>query len=85
MGAIQRALLTLEMKGDQSFGEPALNLEDWLQTRDGRGVINVLNSEKLINSPRMYSAFLLWLMSELFEQLPEVGDPDKPKICDVLR
>jgi len=50
-----------------------------LQTRDGRGVINVLNSEKLINSPRMYSAFLLWLMSELFEQLPEVGDPDKPK------
>ena len=59
------------------YKRQALNLEDWLQTRDGRGVINVLNSEKLINSPRMYSAFLLWLMSELFEQLPEVGDPDK--------
>ncbi|OOF57447.1 helicase HerA-like C-terminal domain-containing protein [Rodentibacter myodis] len=80
VGAIQRALLTLENEGaTHLFGEPALNLEDWLQTRDGRGVINVLNSEKLINSPRMYSAFLLWLMSELFEQLPEVGDPDKPK------
>ena len=80
VGAIQRALLTLENEGATNlFGEPALNLEDWLQTRDGRGVINVLNSEKLINSPRMYSAFLLWLMSELFEQLPEVGDPEKPK------
>ena len=80
VGAIQRALLTLENEGAANlFGEPALNLQDWLQTRDGRGVINVLNSEKLINSPKMYSAFLLWLMSELFEQLPEVGDPDKPK------
>ncbi|MGQ0287363.1 helicase HerA-like C-terminal domain-containing protein [Pasteurellaceae bacterium 22721_9_1] len=80
VGAIQRALLVLENEGaDKLFGEPALNLEDWLQTLDGRGVINILNSEKLINSPRMYSAFLLWLMSELFEQLPEVGDPDKPK------
>lgn len=80
VGAIQRALLTLENEGATNlFGEPALNLDDWLQTRDGRGVINVLNAEKLINSPRMYSAFLLWLMSELFEQLPEVGDPDKPK------
>lgn len=80
VGAIQRALLTLENQGaSHLFGEPALNLEDWLQTRDGRGVINVLNSEKLINSPKMYSAFLLWLMSELFEQLPEVGDPEKPK------
>ncbi|TCP97279.1 hypothetical protein EDC44_10283 [Cricetibacter osteomyelitidis] len=80
VGAIQRALLTLENEGAANlFGEPALNLDDWLQTRDGRGVINVLNSEKLINSPRMYSAFLLWLMSELFETLPEVGDPDKPK------
>ena len=80
VGAIQRALLTLENEGATNlFGEPALNLEDWLQTRDGRGVINALNSEKLINSPKMYSAFLLWLMSELFEQLPEVGDPDKPK------
>lgn len=80
VGAIQRALLTLENQGAANlFGEPALNLEDWLQTRDGRGVINVLNSEKLINSPKMYSAFLLWLMSELFETLPEVGDPEKPK------
>ncbi len=80
VGAIQRALLILENEGaTHLFGEPALNLDDWLQTRDSRGVINVLNSEKLINSPRMYSAFLLWLMAELFEQLPEVGDPDKPK------
>lgn len=80
VGAIQRALLVLENEGATNlFGEPALNLEDWLQTRDGRGVINILNSEKLINSPKMYSAFLLWLMAELFEKLPEVGDPDKPK------
>ncbi|QIM69513.1 helicase HerA-like C-terminal domain-containing protein [Basfia succiniciproducens] len=80
VGAVQRALLTLENEGATNlFGEPALNLEDWLQTRDGRGVINILNSEKLINSPRMYSAFLLWLMAELFERLPEVGDPEKPK------
>lgn len=80
VGAVQRALLALENEGAANlFGEPALNLDDWLQTRDGRGVINVLNSEKLINSPKMYSAFLLWLMSELFERLPEVGDPEKPK------
>lgn len=80
VGAIQRALLALENQGaSHLFGEPALNLDDWLQTRDGRGVINILNAEKLINSPQMYSAFLLWLMSELFEYLPEVGDPDKPK------
>ncbi|SPY34117.1 protein YjgR [Pasteurella canis] len=80
VGAIQRALLTLENEGAENlFGEPALNLDDWLQTRDGRGVINVLNSEKLINSPKMYSAFLLWLMAELFETLPEVGDLEKPK------
>lgn len=80
VGAIQRALLTLGNEGAANlFGEPALNLDDWLQTRDGRGVINVLNSEKLINSPKMYSAFLLWLMAELFETLPEVGDPEKPK------
>ncbi|NBI43094.1 DUF853 family protein [[Haemophilus] felis] len=79
VGAIQRSLLALENEGASNlFGEPALNLDDWLQTRDGKGVINVLNSERLINSPKMYSAFLLWLMAELFEQLPEVGDPDKP-------
>ncbi|WP_150538636.1 helicase HerA-like domain-containing protein [Actinobacillus vicugnae] len=80
VGAIQRALLALENEGATNlFGEPALNLQDWMQTRDGKGVINVLNSEKLINSPRMYSAFLLWFMAELFETLPEVGDPEKPK------
>ncbi|QLB21452.1 ATP-binding protein [Vespertiliibacter pulmonis] len=80
VGAIQRSLLTLENEGATNlFGEPALDLQDWIQTRDGRGVINVLNAERLINSPRMYGAFLLWFMAELFEQLPEVGDPDKPK------
>lgn len=80
VGAIQRALLTLENEGATDlFGEPALDLFDWLQTRDGRGVINVLNSEKLINSPRLYGAFLIWFMAELFEKLPEVGDLDKPK------
>lgn len=80
IGAIQRSLLTLENEGASNlFGEPALDLQDWIQTRDGRGVINILNAERLINSPRMYGAFLLWFMAELFEQLPEVGDPDKPK------
>lgn len=80
VGAIQRALLALENEGAANlFGEPELDLNDWLQTRDGRGVINILNSEKLINSPRMYGAFLLWFMAELFENLPEVGDPEKPK------
>ena len=80
IGAIQRALLTLEKEGaEKLFGEPALNLQDWLQTRDGKGVINILNSEKLVNSTRMYGAFLLWFMAELFETLPEVGDLEKPK------
>lgn len=80
VGAIQRALLTLENEGATNlFGEPALDLHDWMQTRNGRGVINILNSEKLINLPRMYGAFLLWFMAELFENLPEVGDPEKPK------
>ncbi|MGQ8820675.1 helicase HerA-like C-terminal domain-containing protein [Bibersteinia trehalosi] len=80
VGAIQRALLALENEGATSlFGEPALDLQDWFQTRDGRGVINVLNSEKLINSPKMYGAFLLWFMAKMFEQLPEIGDPEKPK------
>lgn len=82
VGAIQRDLLVLEREGaDQFFGEPALELSDIMTTtRDGRGVINVLDSTTLINSPRLYSTFLLWLLSELFEQLPEVGDPDKPKL-----
>lgn len=80
VGAIQRALLALENEGATDlFGEPELDLNDWLQTRNGKGVINILNSEKLINSPRMYGAFLLWFMAELFENLPEVGDPEKPK------
>ncbi|QGM80619.1 helicase HerA-like C-terminal domain-containing protein [Otariodibacter oris] len=80
VGAIQRSLLRLENEGATSlFGEPALDLNDWIQTNNGQGVINVLNAEKLVNSPQMYGAFLLWFMAELFEQLPEVGDPDKPK------
>ncbi|ASK26876.1 helicase HerA-like domain-containing protein [Neisseria chenwenguii] len=80
VGAIQRQLLTLENEGaNRFFGEPALNLQDWMQTEGGKGVINVLNSEKLMRSPRMYSAFLLWMLAELFEMLPEVGDLEKPK------
>lgn len=82
IGAIQRRLLVLEREGAESFfGEPALNLKDFMRTtRDGRGVVNVLDSTTLINSPRLYSTFLLWLLSQLFEDLPEVGDPDKPKM-----
>ena len=80
VGAIQRQLLVLEKEGaEQFFGEPELNLQDWLQSEGGKGVINILNSEKLMRSPRMYSAFLLWFLAELFETLPEVGDADKPK------
>lgn len=80
IGAIQRQLLALENEGAADFfGEPALNLEDWMQTDGGKGVINILNSEKLMRSPRMYSAFLLWMLAELFEMLPEVGDLEKPK------
>ncbi|SDD75044.1 hypothetical protein SAMN05421538_102344 [Paracoccus isoporae] len=80
VGAIQRALLTLEGEGgDRLFGEPALALSDLLRTdAAGRGVINILAADRLMNAPRLYSTFLLWLLSELFEQLPEVGDPDKP-------
>ncbi|WP_373746187.1 helicase HerA-like domain-containing protein [Neisseria dentiae] len=80
VGAVQRQLLTLENEGAENlFGEPALNLEDWMQTEGSKGVINILNSEKLMRSPRMYSAFLLWMLAELFETLPEVGDLEKPK------
>lgn len=82
VGAIQRALLSL-LDGDQTgfFGEPALTVDDLLQTdTQGRGVINILSAEKLMNSPRMYSTLLLWLLSELFERLPEVGDLDRPKL-----
>ena len=80
VGAIQRGLLTIEQQGgDKFFGEPALNLQDLLQTGDdGRGVINVLAAEKLMQSPKLYATFLLWLLSELFEVMPEVGDPEKP-------
>ena len=80
VGAIQRQLLQLESEGgDVFFGEPELNLQDWLQTEGGQGVINILNAEKLMRSPRLYSAFLLWFLAELFEALPEAGDLDKPK------
>lgn len=80
VNAILRRLLMLEREGgDLFFGEPALQLNDLMQvSRDGRGMINVLASDKLVLSPRVYSTFLLWLLSELFENLPEVGDPDKP-------
>lgn len=82
IGAIQRNLLALEQQGaDKFFGEPALNLEDFLQTdSDGRGQINILAADKLMNSPRAYAAMLLWMLSELFERLPEIGDPEKPKL-----
>ncbi|VEG13007.1 helicase HerA-like domain-containing protein [Moraxella cuniculi] len=80
IGAIQRQLLQLESEGaDKFFGEPSLNLQDWLQTDGGKGVINILNSDKLMRSPRLYAAFLLWFLAEIFETFPEVGDLDKPK------
>ncbi len=82
IGAIQRGLLQLEQQGGSSFfGEPALNLDDFLQTgADGKGVINILAADQLMQSPRTYATALLWLLSELFERLPEVGDLDKPKL-----
>ncbi len=82
IGAIQRRLLVLEGQGgERLFGEPALDLSDILRTDlDGRGRINILAADKLMDSPRLYATFLLWLLSELFEELPEVGDPDKPKL-----
>ena len=82
VGAVQRSLLELETQGaDQLFGEPALNLDDLLQTdAQGRGIVNILASDKLFNSPRIYATLLLWLLSELFEKLPEVGDLEKPKL-----
>lgn len=82
IGAIQRGLLKLEEQGaNQFFGEPALEIMDWIRTdADGRGMINVLNCEQLFQQPDLYSAFLLWMLSELYETLPEVGDLDKPKI-----
>ena len=82
IGAIQRGLLKLESQGaDKFFGEPALDIMDWIRTdENGRGMINVLNCEDLFQNPDLYAAFLLWMLSELYETLPEVGDADKPKI-----
>ncbi len=82
IGAIQRQLLVLENQGAASFfAEPALDIMDFIRTdRDGRGVINILAADKLMKSPKLYATFLLWMLSELFENLPEVGDPEKPKL-----
>ncbi|MCV4626647.1 DUF853 domain-containing protein, partial [Escherichia coli] len=80
IGAIQRGLLQLEQQGGAVFfGEPAVRLDDMMQTIGGRGVLNLLAADELINAPKLYSTFLLWLLSELFETLPEAGDLDKPK------
>ncbi|MDR2145292.1 MAG: DUF853 domain-containing protein [Tannerella sp.] len=81
IGAIQRGLLNLEEQGaDKFFGEPAFDIYDFMQTQGGRGFINILEADKLINSPKVYTSFLLYLLSELYEQLPEVGDLDRPKL-----
>ena len=82
VGAIQRGLLQIETQGGTKFfGEPMLNISDFMQTdANGHGVVNILAADKLMNSPRLYATFLLWMLSELFEQLPEIGDPEKPKL-----
>ncbi|MDB5896431.1 MAG: putative protein of unknown function hydrolase [Ramlibacter sp.] len=82
VGAIQRGLLQIEAQGgEQFFGEPMLDIADFMQTdANGQGVINILAADQLLNSPRLYATFLLWMLSELFETLPEIGDPDKPKL-----
>jgi DNA helicase HerA-like ATPase len=81
IGAIQRSILALDTQGGAHlFGEPALEIDDLLQSSGGRGVVNILAADKLLASPRVYSTLLLWLLSELFEKLPEVGDPEKPKL-----
>ncbi|MEJ7139396.1 helicase HerA-like domain-containing protein [Amphibiibacter pelophylacis] len=81
VGAIQRGLMQIEQQGgDKFFGEPMLDIGDLMQTVDGQGVVNILAADKLMASPRLYSTFLLWLLSELFEMLPEVGDLDQPKL-----
>lgn len=81
IGAIQRGLITLEHDGaDQFFGEPNLNIDDLIQTVGDKGVINILAADRLMNSPKVYTTFLMWLMTKLFEVMPEVGDPDKPKM-----
>lgn len=83
IGSIQRSLLQLRSQGgDHFFGEPALDLRDFIGVDDqGRGLVNVLAADRLMASPRLYATFLLWLLSELFEELPEIGDPDKPVLC----
>jgi DNA helicase HerA-like ATPase len=81
VGAIQRGLLQIEQQGgDRFFGEPMLDIADFMQTVEGRGVVNILAADKLMTAPRLYATFLLWMLSELFETLPEVGDLDKPKL-----
>ena len=81
VGAIQRGLLQIgEQGGDIFFGEPMLNIADFMQTQGGKGIVNILVADKLLNNPRLYATFLLWMLSELFEQLPEVGDLDQPKL-----
>jgi len=81
IGAIQRGLLQLEEQGaEKFFGEPMLDIADLMQAADGKGVVNILAADRLMNQPRLYASFLLWLLSELFENLPEVGDPEKPKL-----
>jgi DNA helicase HerA-like ATPase len=81
IGAIQRGLLQIEQQGgDRFFGEPMLNIADFMQTVGGQGVINILAADQLMNAPRLYATFLLWMLSELFETLPEVGDLDQPKL-----
>jgi DNA helicase HerA-like ATPase len=81
IGAVQRALLAIDQQGgDRFFGEPMLNIDDLIQTADGRGVVNILAADRLMQSPKVYASFLLWMLSELFEHLPEIGDPDKPRI-----
>jgi len=81
IGAIQRGLLALETQGaDRFFGEPMLNIADLMQSEGGRGVVNILAADKLMNAPKLYATFLLWMLAELFENLPEVGDLEKPKL-----
>jgi DNA helicase HerA-like ATPase len=82
VGAIQRRLLVLEEQGaDNFFGEPALDIKDFMKTAlDGRGYINILAADKLMKTPRLYATFLLWMLAQLFDKLPEVGDPEKPKL-----
>ncbi|GAB2459617.1 DUF853 domain-containing protein [Comamonas humi] len=81
VGAIQRGLMQIEQQGgDQFFGEPMLNIDDLMQTVGNQGVVNILAADKLMQAPRLYSTFLLWMLSDLYEKLPEIGDPDKPKL-----